>query len=193
MANVPPPGLTGSWPRILDISQIASAWEMYGGAKAHVVVAVAVCLAESGGNHDAISPSADYGLWQINAANFAALGLTKVTALEVAPNVRAAIRMSGNGTNWAAWCTCWVNPARDCGHGSLAYPQPGSPADAELPRAVAQLGGSAGGSAPPPPTAGLNRTRTEWAHLNYMVGPWARGTFSKIKGTQSLSDKLGTQ
>lgn len=141
------PGVSYGRPRagdaavtILTIPQIAWEWESNGGDKHHVVVACAVCLAESGGNTIAISPSSDYGLWQINSSNFGWLGLTTTTALEAGPNARAAIRMSGNGTNWAPWCTCWTDPAANCGHGNLPYPQPGSPAYSHIDEVAQALG-----------------------------------------------------
>lgn len=112
----------------LTIPECAYVWEANGGDKSKVVIAVAVSSAESSRNTTAISPSSDYGLWQINSSNFGWLGLTPSTALQANPNARAAIRMSGNGTNWAPWCTCWVDPANNCGHGNLPYPEPGSPA-----------------------------------------------------------------
>lgn len=112
----------------LTIPQCAYVWEKAGGDKAHVVVAVAVSSAESSRNTTAISPSSDYGLWQINSSNFGWLGLTATTALEAGPNARAAIRMSGNGANWAPWCTCWVDPQANCGHGNLPFPEKDSPA-----------------------------------------------------------------
>lgn len=146
----------------LSIPQIAYVWEHNGGSKRTVVLAVAVSLAESGGDTTAISPSSDYGLWQINSSNFAWLGLTAATALEANPNAQAAIRMSFNGDNWAPWCTCWVDPAANCGHGNLPYPQPGSPAYSHIATVARVLGtsppvppGPGGGGAPPghPPTA----------------------------------------
>lgn len=159
------PGAGDDMPPILTIPQIAWEWEVNGGDKAHVVVAVSVCLAESGGDVTVISPSSDYGLWQINSQNFGFLGLNAQTALEAGPNARAAIRMSGNGANWAAWCTCWVDPANNCGHGNLPIPQAGSPAANEMANVARVLGttpprpGPGGPGSPPGgavPTAAQN-------------------------------------
>jgi hypothetical protein len=134
---------------ILTIPQCAYVWEANGGDKAHVIVAVAVSSAESSRDTTAISPSSDYGLWQINSSNFGWLGLTATTALEADPNAKAAIRMSGNGTNWAPWCTCWTDPANNCGHGFLPYPQAGSPAYGYINQVAAALHQS-----PPTPPPG---------------------------------------
>lgn len=149
---------------LLTIPQIAYVWEANGGSKRTVVLAVSVSLAESGGDTTAVSPSSDYGLWQINSSNFGWLGLTVITALEADPNARAAIRMSANGDNWAPWCTCWVDPAANCGHGNLPYPQPGSPAYSHIAQVAAVLKvnppkpppGTPGGTTPGhPPTAAM--------------------------------------
>lgn len=137
---------------VLTVPQCAYVWEHVGGNKAHVIVAVAVSSAESGRRTDAISPSSDYGLWQINSSNFGSQHLTAQTALEAYPNARAAVNMSGNGTNWAPWCTCWVDPAANCGHGFLPYPQPGSPAYNEIDMVARALGQSP----PTPPPGGVS-------------------------------------
>jgi hypothetical protein len=114
------------------ISNIANFWLRAGGSPAHMVAAVSVSQAESGGNSSAISPSNDWGLWQINIVNFHWLGVSTGTIRDPLVNAHCAVVMSGNGTNWAPWCTCWTNPARDCGHGNLPLPQRGSPAEAWL-------------------------------------------------------------
>lgn len=109
--------------------QVAAIWEQAGGTPAHSALMAAVAMAESGGDPNAISPSSDYGLWQINDSNFNGhTGLDWSNWSDPIANARAAIAMSGNGSNVAAWCTCWQDPRRDCGHGYLATPQIGTPA-----------------------------------------------------------------
>lgn len=169
---------------ILTIPQCAYAWEAAGGAKSHVVVAVAVAMAESGLNSEAISPSSDYGLWQINSSNFGWLGLTPETALEIAPNARAAVRMSGAGANWAPWCTCWVDPAANCGHGNLPYPQPGSPAYSHIDE-VAQALGQHPPTPPPPggsPPPGGQSPAPVRDSLIMMVEEYKRYNNTRLKG-----------
>lgn len=109
--------------------QIMAFWEQAGGPPATSMVMCAVSLAESGGRDDAVSPSNDYGLWQINSSNFGGYtGLNFTNWSDPLANARAAVIMSSAGTNVAAWCTCWQNPVRDCGHGYLTTPQVGTPA-----------------------------------------------------------------
>lgn len=63
--------------------------------------AVAVALAESGGNTQAVSPTSDYGLWQINLN--AHRQYNQQQMFDPAQNARAMIAISGNGTNWKPW------------------------------------------------------------------------------------------
>jgi hypothetical protein len=78
-------------------------WVSNGGNPAASGIAAAVALAESGGNPDAIghnsNGSVDRGLWQINSIH-GAQSTTDVTG-----NVRSAIAISNNGTNWQPWTT----------------------------------------------------------------------------------------
>lgn len=168
----------------LTIPQCAYVWESNGGSKRTVVLAVAVSTAESSRRTDAISPSSDYGLWQINSSNFPSLGLTTTTALEAGPNARAAIRMSANGDNWAPWCTCWTDPAANCGHGNLPYPQPGSPAYsyiAEVARVLGQSPPTPPPHTPGPPTPGHPPTAAESA-LIMMVDDYKTYNNTRLMG-----------
>lgn len=93
-----------------------------------VVPAIAICLAESGGKNDAISKSHDYGLWQINIIHFGDGIINSGNWTNPDVQVAEMWNLSSGGHNWAAWCTAWVDPANNCGHGFLSLPQPGSPA-----------------------------------------------------------------
>jgi hypothetical protein len=62
-------------------------------------MAAEIAMAESGGNQYALSPTDDYGYWQINISNgslatFNALG-----------NAHSAVILSQDGTNWDPWTT----------------------------------------------------------------------------------------
>lgn len=147
----------------LSVREIAQLWLDAGGWKYATVNACSVALAESGGSPDAISPSSDYGLWQINEIHFAEYGVNARTVLEPLINARIAVSLSGSGHNWAPWCTCWTDPARDCGHGYLPSPQPGSPAWNEEPVAIAALGGALNGAAPHLAAPGIPGVYDAWA------------------------------
>lgn len=74
-------------------------WEEAGGSSGEAVMAAEIAMAESGGNPNAISPTNDYGLWQINGSHGAE------ATLDPLGNARAAVAISGDGSNWAAWTT----------------------------------------------------------------------------------------
>lgn len=89
----------------LSPAQIANVWVSNGGKsdKATVAIAVAVALAESGGdpnntNHNT-DGSTDRGLWQINSVHGAQ------STYDLNANAKAAVAISGNGSNWGPWTT----------------------------------------------------------------------------------------
>lgn len=118
-ANIPESG-------VLSREQIESLWGHVGGDKSKAKLMSDVALAESGGDIRAISSSHDYGLWQVNSIHFGLAGLNSVNVFWPHANAVIARILSSNGTNIAPWCTAWANPGRDCGHGQLSSPQPGS-------------------------------------------------------------------
>jgi LysM repeat protein len=80
-------------------SGLEQLWEQAGGNSADAFMAAEISMAESGGNPNAISPTDDYGLWQINASNGA------LATLNPLQNAKSAITLSADGTNWDAWTT----------------------------------------------------------------------------------------
>lgn len=96
---------------------IAYSWLNAGGDPQHVNEAVAVALAESGGNPGAQNTNSngtvDRGLWQINSSHGAD------STFDPQANARAAIRLSNNGKDWSAWCTSYDDGI--C-HGSASNP-----------------------------------------------------------------------
>ena len=80
-------------------SALENLWEQAGGSPSHALMAAEIARAESGGNPNAISPTDDFGLWQINASN------GSLATLNAYENARSAIILSHNGTNWNPWTT----------------------------------------------------------------------------------------
>ena len=80
-------------------SALEQLWEQAGGSSAHAFIAAEIAMAESGGNANAISPTNDFGLWQINGSN------GSLATLNPLQNAKSAITLSGNGTNWGPWTT----------------------------------------------------------------------------------------
>ncbi len=89
----------------LTASQIrALAAAVLPGASSHTLdIAVAIALAESRGRTDVISPTRDYGLWQINAPSWPQFSTASL--LTPAGNARAMAHISKGGTNWNPWVT----------------------------------------------------------------------------------------
>jgi hypothetical protein len=83
----------------LSCSGLEQLWEDAGGNSADAFMAAEIAMAESGGNQYALSPTDDYGYWQINASNGA------LATFNAYGNARAAITLSNDGTNWDAWTT----------------------------------------------------------------------------------------
>jgi len=95
LSNGPAPTSAGTY----SCGGLESLWEQAGGSTGEAVMAASIAMAESGGNPGAISPTNDYGLWQINGSHGA------LATLNPLGNAEAAISISGNGSNWGAWTT----------------------------------------------------------------------------------------
>jgi LysM repeat protein len=89
-------GLSGT----LSCSGLETLWEDAGGSHAEALMAAEIAMAESGGNQYALSPTNDYGYWQINGSH----GPAEATFSPIA-NAQAAIAISGNGSDWYPWTT----------------------------------------------------------------------------------------
>lgn len=178
---------------ILTIDQIAYYWEHNSGSTFAVVDAVSVSLAESGGNTDAVSPSDDHGLWQINRLWFATFGFNDQTVLDPNRNAYAAWVISSHGRNWAPWCTAWNDP-RNCGHGQLDHPQSGSPAGSELITVQHALGTSGSVSVPvygqsgAAPTTNIDAASQAWKTVQDFHGNGATTRYQKMN---AIYDALG--
>jgi LysM repeat protein len=80
-------------------SSLEELWDQAGGNPSDAFMAAEIAIAESGGNPNAISPTDDYGLWQINASN------GSLATLDPFGNAKSAIALSDDGSNWGAWTT----------------------------------------------------------------------------------------
>lgn len=99
----------------LTDSQIAGAAKAAGFSGANLAKAVAIALAESGGNpraHNAVPPDNSYGLWQINMlgsmgpARRKQFGLSSNDELfNPTTNAKAAYAIASGGKNFRPWST----------------------------------------------------------------------------------------
>lgn len=92
-ATAAPPVYSGG---VLSPAQIGALWLAAGGSAAAEQTAICIAEAESGGNTQAVSSTADYGVFQIH---------DDPAALDPMVSAEAAVSMSGNGASWAAWTT----------------------------------------------------------------------------------------
>lgn len=99
VAQTPRPSYTPPYLGYYDCSALENLWISEGGNSGVAFIAAEIAMAESGGNPSAISPTDDFGLWQINGSWGALASLNPYT------NARAAISISGDGTNWSPWTT----------------------------------------------------------------------------------------
>ena len=84
----------------LGCSGLEALWEAAGGARGEAFIAAEIAMAESGGNQYAVSPTNDYGYWQINGSHGPAMATFNPIG-----NAKAAIAISDDGRNWHAWTT----------------------------------------------------------------------------------------
>lgn len=78
-------------------------WDQAGGNPAQAQMAASIAMAESSGHPDATdnntNGTTDRGYWQINSIHGAQ------STYDPQGNARAAVQISGNGTNWSPWVT----------------------------------------------------------------------------------------
>ena len=83
----------------LSCSGLEALWVEAGGSRAVEVTAASIAMAESGGNQFATGTVGERGYWQINPVN------GSLSTYDPYGNARAAVIMSGDGTNWSPWTT----------------------------------------------------------------------------------------
>jgi LysM repeat protein len=84
----------------LSCGGLEELWEDAGGSAGEAVMAASIAMAESDGDQYALSPTNDYGYWQINGS----WGPTLAT-YDALGNAKAAVQISDDGTNWSPWTT----------------------------------------------------------------------------------------
>ena len=87
-------GSSGGLSGTLSCSGLEELWEVGGRQSGRRVHGGRDREAESGGNQNALSPTDDYGYWQINGCN------GSLATFSAYGNARSAIILSDNGSNW---------------------------------------------------------------------------------------------
>jgi hypothetical protein len=87
----------------LSCSGLEALWESAGGSSGTAFMAAEIATAESGGRQTATDNNSngtvDRGYWQVNSIHGA------LSTYDPAGNARAAVELSGDGTNWSPWVT----------------------------------------------------------------------------------------
>jgi hypothetical protein len=87
----------------LSCSGLEALWESAGGSRSAAFLAAEIAMAESSGRQYAVNTnggrSTDRGYWQINSVH------GSLSTFGAYGNARAAVLISGNGTNWGPWVT----------------------------------------------------------------------------------------
>jgi LysM repeat protein len=84
----------------LSCGGLEALWEDAGGSAGESVMAASIAMAESDGEQFALSPTNDYGYWQINGSHGPALATFNALG-----NAKAAVEISADGSNWSPWTT----------------------------------------------------------------------------------------
>ncbi len=84
---------------VYSCSGLETLWKDAGGSSGEAFTAAEIAMAESGGNPNAISPTDDFGLWQINGSH------GSMATLNPAGNARSAVSISSDGRDWGPWTT----------------------------------------------------------------------------------------
>lgn len=134
----------------LTAREVADLWIAAGGPRNRAVEWTAIALGESSYDTEAVSSAGAIGLWQIMPFNAAPNGTTVRGLYDPLTNARVAVRMSGHGSNCAAWDSCYVDIQGSGRYTFLGWPERGSADWNNLAVVSVQLGHDKLGAAVPP-------------------------------------------
>jgi LysM repeat protein len=83
----------------LGCAGLEELWEEAGGSAAQAVMAASIAMAESSGQQYATGAAGERGYWQINPDH------GSLSTYDPLGNAKAAVIISGNGTDWTPWTT----------------------------------------------------------------------------------------
>lgn len=152
----------------LTIPEVAGAWLGAGGPRSRMVEFVAISMAESSLDDTAVSPVGAEGLWQVMPFWFPELGLPPSEWSNPHINAIAARRISGGGSNCAAWDTCYRDIAASGRYNFLSFPESGSAAANNIPHIAAVLNVTP----PVPPPTGPQPTGHYTNNIPRLTAAW---------------------
>jgi LysM repeat protein len=83
----------------LGCAGLEELWEQAGGSSGQAVTAASIAMAESSGRQFATGAAGERGYWQINPDH------GSLSTYDPLGNAKAAVAISGDGTNWTPWTT----------------------------------------------------------------------------------------
>lgn len=113
---------------ILSAMEVANWWQFAGGRWETAAQWVAIAMAESSLDADAVSPTDAIGLWQIESYNTSWYSGPRSELFRPQINAQAAYYGSGGGGNCAPWDTCYADINRSGRYRYLPGPEVGSAA-----------------------------------------------------------------
>lgn len=174
----------------LDARTIANLWLAAGGARSRLVAAVAVALAASGGDPSMSTPAGRVGLWGLSTHDVRKLKVPAVELLDADMETTLAVRLSGNGTNWALWPVVWAPGTTIDVKQSILWPQLES--DAWKAMAIAQVHVGTWDGVDYADAYGdpLNDLTQAWNTLSWALTSWSAQAWNSINDTAYLARGL---
>jgi LysM repeat protein len=83
----------------LGCAGLEELWEQAGGSSGQAITAASIAMAESSGQQFATGAAGERGYWQINPDH------GSLSTYDPLGNAKAAVAISGDGTNWTPWTT----------------------------------------------------------------------------------------
>lgn len=176
---------------VRSAQEVAGYWLGAGGPRSRIVEWVAIAMGESSLDDQATSPAGAIGLWQIMPFHAAAFGITVQSLYDPRTNALVTVSLSGNGTNCAAWDSCYADIYASGRYSFLAFPERGSADYNNLSAAAAQLGSSIPEpiTAAPPPIYTSDYAQA-LAHANFMTGRWYPAQSRGLAQNRAVIDKM---
>lgn len=125
---------------VLTYHQAYAWWVQEGGPRSRGVEFVAIAIAESSLNTDAVSVTDAIGVWQEEPEHAGEYGYPVSALYDPQVNAFIAVRLSGFGQNCAAWDTAYADIYASGRYAFLAYPEHGSAAANNIPAVANVLG-----------------------------------------------------